>query len=163
MTGLALQIRLDDSALTRALAAAAETATDTRPLMQQVGAAVLTSTQMRFEREAGPNGNPWPPSLRARLGGGKTLRDSNRLYQSLTFNAQADQVEVGTNAIYAAIHQTGGTIRAKNKKALKFKVGGAWISKESVTIPPRPFLGIDDDDRAEIEAIAGDWLEGLFQ
>ena len=94
--------------------------------------------------------------------GGKTLVDSARLMQSITSNASDTGVEVGTNVLYAAIHQFGGTIRAKTSRGLRFKIGkgrdASWATRQSVTIPARPFLGIDAEDEAEIIQIATDWL-----
>lgn len=47
---------------------------------------------------------------------------------------------VGTNVKYAAIHEYGGVINAKNAPYLKFKIGNKWISKKSITMPERSFL-----------------------
>lgn len=161
MTGAAIRITENSDAIAAALEQLADRADDKQPLMQEIGAALLLSTQMRFERETGPDGNPWPPSIRARLEGGRTLRDSGRLVQSLTFNASSDQVELGTNVLYAAVQQVGATITAKTGDGLRFRIGDAWITKKSVTIPARPFLGIDDDDRTEIAEITQAWLANL--
>jgi phage virion morphogenesis protein len=129
-----------------------------RELYDSVGRALVVSTQHRFEEEKDPAGAPWPASIRALADGGKTLTDSARLVGSMTHNASDTGLEVGTNVIYAAIHQVGGTITAKNGKALQFQIGGQFVTVASVTIPARPFLGIDDDDEAEIEALAGEFL-----
>ena len=42
-----------------------------------------------------------------------------------------------TRSKYAAIHQFGGVIKAKNKPHLHFKIGSQWIKKKSVKIPKR--------------------------
>jgi phage gpG-like protein len=66
---------------------------------------------------------------------------------------------VGTNTIYAAIHELGGIIRAKNKPYLWFKIHSStrtftksgermkrsraeygWVRVKQVRIPARPFL-----------------------
>ena len=44
-----------------------------------------------------------------------------------------------------------------------FNLGGRTIFARQVTIPARPFLGLDRDDEIEIEAIAGNWLLGERQ
>ena len=49
-------------------------------------------------------------------------------------------VAVGTNVIYAAIHEFGGTIKAKNAKALQFEIDGEFVTVKSVYIPPRPYM-----------------------
>jgi phage gpG-like protein len=48
--------------------------------------------------------------------------------------------KVGTNVVYAPIHELGGVIRAKNSPYLRFKIGDRWVSKKEVKIPARPFL-----------------------
>ncbi len=131
-----------------------------RGLYDNIGLSLVTSTQHRFETGTAPGGSPWPPSIRAMLQGGKTLIDSARLMQSMTFEASDAGVAVGTNVLYAAIHQQGGTIRPVSKPKLTFRIGKQWISALEVTIPARPFLGLDDDDAREIEALADDWLLG---
>jgi phage virion morphogenesis protein len=134
---------------------------DTTPVMDEIGGAMVASTQERFEREAGPGGVPWLQSIRARTEGGKTLRDIGRLFQSLTHIAGNGVVEWGSNAIYARIQQLGGTIRAKTAKALRFRIGGQWFMKQSVTLSARPYLGVDAGDWDEIGAILTDHLARL--
>jgi phage virion morphogenesis protein len=159
MTGASIKISVDDAVINAALASLAGKVETMRPLMEEIGGALLTSTQLRFEREQGPDGNPWPKSIRAALRGGKTLTDSGRLVQSLTFVADDSSVQVGTNAIYAAVHQFGAHIEAKTAKGLRFRgADGGWVVVQSVDIPARPFLGIDDDDRAEITHLVGEYL-----
>lgn len=133
-------------------------------LWQAIGVTVEASVQERFLAESGPDAQVWPKSLRPKLEGGKTLTDSARLMQSITSNATSDGVEIGTNVLYAAIHQFGGTITAKTEKGLRFAIGKGkdkrWAVKKSVTIPARPFLGIDNSDETQILDIATRWLEG---
>lgn len=161
--GIRLQLSGADDALFQ-LGEAVSKTDDRRGLFDAVGASLVVSTQDRFEREIGPSGEKWPASLRARLFGGKTLTDTARLVSSLTHNATPDGVEVGTNVIYAAIHQLGGTIRPKTGKALSFATAdGKRVKVASVRMPARPFLGIDDDDKAEIIALADDWIGGPFR
>ena len=50
------------------------------------------------------------------------------------------EVRIGTNLEYARIHEYGGTIKAKNKPFLVFKIGGKLIFTKSVQIPQRPYL-----------------------
>lgn len=125
---------------------------DLTPALSAIGQYGETSTRMRFERGVGPGGTPWPPSLRALREGGQTMVASSRLRDSLTHRASATTAEWGTNVIYAGIHQTGGQVRAKTRKGLRFRIGGQWVTVAAVEIPARPFLGIDEADTA---AIAG--------
>ena len=82
-----------------------------------------------------------------------------------SIHSQADEsgLAVGTNDIRAATLQFGDerTIRAKNAKYLTFKVGGQCRRAASVriSIPPRPFLGISDEDELDIR----ESLEEIFK
>lgn len=127
-----------------------------RDMFDEIGAMLAASAQRRFEQEEDPEGNPWPDSLRKLLEGGTTLRDKGRLVGSLTHEPSDEGVAVGTNVIYAAIHQLGGTIRAKTSKGLRWRSpgNGGWVTKQEVTMPRRAFLGVDEDDEDEIEFIA---------
>ena len=50
-------------------------------------------------------------------------------------------VRIGTNLVYAAIHEFGGVIYAKKAPALVFQTeDDEWHRVDSVTIPPRPYL-----------------------
>lgn len=161
MAGAGIRIKLEgkDAALASLRAAAAQ-ADDPRGLWDNVGAVLAASTQARFERGEAPDGSAWPASIRATLQGGQTLIDSARLMQSITWNADAGGVDVGTNVLYAAIHQFGGTIKPVTQRALRFRVGDRWVMASEVTIPARPFLGLDRHDEVELEALARDWLLG---
>lgn len=73
---------------------------------------------------------------------------------------QNTSIRIGTNLIYARIHEYGGVIKAKNAPYLWFKIhtsdrfmslrgnkrlakpvaGWTWIRTKQVTIPARPFL-----------------------
>lgn len=118
-----------------------------------IAARLLSSTQQRFRDERGPDGTPWKKSIRARKGqrrdargrfdtgvnksGGKTLTDTARLRRSITSHADAERAEVGTNVIYAGIHQFGGLTGRGH----------------AVKMPARPFLGLSADDEKEIDKI----------
>lgn len=128
----------DGEAIGRALVGLQLRMRDLRPVLRGIGASLLTSTQRRFEDEQGPSGAAWDATLR----GGSILRDSGRLYQSLTFAVGQAQVEVGTNVAYARIHQMGGQAGRGRK----------------VTIAPRPYLGLDDADRRELLDIVNDHM-----
>lgn len=85
-----------------------------RPAMEGMGRVLKTRSQLSFKTQTGPDGEKWKPSHRAKNEGGQTLSLSRRLRNSITYQADAAQVAVGTNVLYAAIHHLGGTIRAKN-------------------------------------------------
>ncbi len=133
-------------------------------LLADIGSYGVSSTQQRFLDKKGPDGQSWFHSARAGMAGGQTLRNGNRLFQSLTFTATANAVEWGTNLIYAGIHQFGGIIKAKAGKSLAFMGrNGKMVFVKSVTIPARPYVGVNDDDRAEITQIVEDHIAEKLQ
>lgn len=152
-----------------------------KPMFDDIGSSLVTSTQRRFEESRAPNGSPWPPSLRALAVGGKTLVDSTRLMLSIVHNAWDAGVEVGTNVVYAAIHQFGGLIkraartqtiyrkydpRTDELSALFVKRSKANYAEDVavpahvIKMPVRAFLGLDDHDDHEIIAIAESFVGG---
>lgn len=72
-------------------------------------------------------------------------------------------VEVGSNVLYARVHQFGATIRAKSGEYLRFRIGDRWARKQQVTIQPRPFLGLSDDDSTELVKIEDDLLKRAWE
>lgn len=128
---------------------------DTAVLMERIGIVGENSVADNFEGEHAPDGTPWKPSLRARVTGGKTLTDLNTSIES---QATADSVAVGSNMVYAAIHQFGGTIRGNPTLRFALPGGLGFRSVASVTIPARPFLGWSADALEEVDAQATDWL-----
>ena len=110
---------------------------ETRGVLNSIAEGLRTSTVERFTEEKTPEGTSWKPSIRAQEEGGKTLTKTT--------------------------HQFGDerTIRAKNKKYLTFKIGGQWkrVASVKVSIPPRPFLGISEEDEQDIK----DTLEEIFE
>lgn len=180
-----IKIVVDDAAVMGALGALQGKAENLAPAMAAIGAALLQSTQRRFERETGPDGAKWPRlsprtaakrvTAKHRRGHDNILRVTGRLYQSIVAESSETQAEVGTNVVYAAIHQLGGAIEmpereqtihlstgkrkrfvrtsAKRKDTRTVKVGA-----HSVRIPARPFLGIDDADRQTVLEIVADHL-----
>jgi HK97 gp10 family phage protein len=87
------------------------------------------------------------------------LRDTGNLINSIQkkktkVTGNSGEVQVGTNVIYAAIHEFGGVIRAKNAKALRFRTkDGQWHTVKSVTIPARPYMRpAVDEGKGRVEA-----------
>ncbi len=132
-------------------------------VMDDIGAYNVASTQQRFIDQKSPDGQDWEQSYRAKETGGQTLRNTNRLFQSLTHDASPDHAEWGTNVIYAAIQQFGGTIKAKSGKFLRFATGTGFAQVKQVTLPAREFMGINETDRSEIKFIVDDWVSGAFK
>lgn len=156
-------IRIDTDPVVRGLARLRELGRDLTPVMDEVGAMLVTSTQQRFETGTAPDGTPWPVSGRARRQGGQTLVDDGRLRDSITHDPGADAVTVGTNVVYAAVHQFGATITPESAQALAFPgPDGGTVFAQQVQIPPRPFIGVSDADEAEIGNIVADHVREAF-
>ncbi len=162
MTGSSLTYRIDAELVQQAFKKLERAVKDTTPIMRAVGAALVEGTQSRFEKGVAPDGSGWAP-LNPGYAAGKRgpgiLRESGMrggLMASVTMRAGRDQVEVGTNKVYAAIHQFGGTISAKGGGYLSFRIGDGFARVKSVTIPARPFIGISAEDEAEVaEVVTG--------
>lgn len=153
MSGAQLIIRMDMSQVQSAFQRLAMAVSDTTPIMRAIGTGLVTNTHDRFDDEVDPEGNAWAPLneeyAKSKRGPG-ILRESamrGGLQGSITYRAGRDQVQVGTNKVYGAIHQFGGEILPKHGRFLIFKMGGKTVKARSVTIPARPYLGISNDDR----------------
>lgn len=97
------------------------------------------------------------------FGGNRTLiGESRNLWQKITFEASPTGVRVGTDVLYAAVHQFGATIKPKKGDRLFFTVGGRKVAAKQVRIPARPFLGLSKSDEAEITQIIDDEIRDLL-
>lgn len=166
MAGVRIAMTVRDAGVRELLRELGGRAADLGGAFEEIGAMLLTSTQQRFEAQRDPSGVPWKPLAQAtqeqwvrqgrrlksgkrgggglKRGGGSILRRKGLLYASLTYLAEARRVTVGTNKVYAAIHQLGGQAGRGGK----------------VRIPARPYLGINAADEREIGSILRKHLLG---
>ena len=148
MAGTGLEIRIESEAvgrLNRRISELAAGLTDFRPLLESVGGEVESQTRRRIsEEKAAPDGTPWQPwsddYAETRHGGHSLLEGEGELLDSLQFLVGDDQVEIGSNLIYAAIHQHGGD-----------EVG--------IPIPARIYLGISPENEEDLMGILDDWAD----
>lgn len=171
MTGARILADLDDKQIQRAVLKLSALGQNMLPVARAIGVGLVRNTQDRFRAGRDPEGHPWHPlkpfTLEHKRGPG-ILRESamrGGLMASIAFRADAGAggatVQVGTNKVYGAIHQFGGTIRPKNPKGLLFfrTAGGqVWGAARQVTIPARPYLGISREDRETIQDVLGAFL-----
>jgi len=138
---------------------------DLTPLMDAIGRVLVAGAQERIAvSNTDPDGIAWPESLRVRETGGRTLRDQGHLLASITSAPEARQVTIGSNLIYAGIHQVGGTIRAKGGGGLHFTLAnGEEVVVGSVTIPARPYLGISTAEAEDIGDLTAAHFSGERQ
>jgi phage virion morphogenesis protein len=176
MTGVTLTI--DIGRLNQALQGLIRAGADLSDPMAQISDQMVTDTIHRFETGTAPDGTPWVPSRRAQKTGGKTLIEHGGLMGSIVGESGPDYAAAGTNKVYGAIHQFGGTIQKQARSQVNLTAGGssAFISAASakrrnkarsktvfgqavtigahaVTMPARPYLGFNDreiDDFTQI-------------
>lgn len=116
--------------------------------LSTVAGLLENSTRRRFETKTAPDGSKWAPlslwTLYAKTGKngrerGSILVDRGDLLRSITSHATADMAQVGTDRVYAAYLQTG-----------------------TAKMPARPVFGLSDQDRSDIRAEMGDWLQSVW-
>ena len=128
-----------------------------RPLFNRIGRALVNDAKLNFRRQHDPEGNPWAP---LKLRAGRILSDTGRLRNSLSYKTGDDEVEVGTNVLYAKTHQFGATIKPKKAKALAFPgPNGKTIFAKQVKIPARPFLGVEQRQVNKIHQVIDKWVK----
>lgn len=147
-----ITIWIKDQGIGAHLTAIAQSITNLRPLMNEVGATVQENTLLAFRDSRSPDGAAWQglsavTKKRRRGGGGKPLQDTGRLRASIAFVAADNSVSIGTNVVSAPTHQFGAAKGAYGRT----RRGGPipWGN-----IPARPFLGISLDSRSQILAAA---------
>ena len=177
MTGARVTFEMDDATLQAALDRTIKEIENPQAMLDEIGARLELSVARRFETEMEPGGQAWIPSLRATEEGGQTLTDSARLRQSISRAVSDVEVAVGTNVIYAAIHQFGGKIEqpertqtllidddtggfVSTRTSVEARVVDAKIPARTIDVIPRPFLGISDADVTAIHKIVRRHVEG---
>ncbi len=112
-----------------------------------IGTSLKDNIRLGFVDSMSPYGEPWLP---IKYRDGQPLVDTGRLRDSITYQASDDGVEVGTNVVYAAIHQFGGMAGRGQK----------------VHIPARPYMPVrnnsvdlPDDWKTEILIIVKSYIE----
>lgn len=107
------------------------------PFLKEIGQFLESSTKLRFTNGTDPEGNRWEPSKRVlNQGRGRTLVLTGRLQKSISYSADSQEVNIGTDVEYAEKHQDGEGV------------------------PQRAFLGISQQDEQEIERIVEKHIEG---
>lgn len=114
-------------------------------LNDNIAGVLEVSAVRRFETEQDPEGKAWKPNKR----GGKILTLHGYLCGSVIGQATKDYAEVGSAMIYAAIHQYGGVIKFLKKKG-------------SVTMPKRSYLGVSEQDKADIGLEVENFINGAL-
>lgn len=138
------------------------------PVWQKVGVNVVNRIRMLFRQGRDPWGHPWKPlkwraprmtkrgkvskagakqmEMNAAGTPGQPLVHTGMLRRSITAKADTAGVQVGTNLIYARVHQFGAKILPKKGPFLVFPgPNGQLIFARKVTVPARPFMPIHNN------------------
>lgn len=147
--------------------------------MKLIAAMVLASVQRNFEVGGRPKWAPLKPStLKKRKSSGGPLvvkGNAGGLLQSVHAESNATQATVGTDKIYAAVHQFGakkgsfgmglaGSFRRTGVMG-SLERGGGWdLSSQRPLpwgdIPARPYLMLQEEDREDAGAILAKYVLG---
>lgn len=192
MAGARIQLDADTRSAGAALAAAArQLGPEGRTLLlQDIGEYLMISTRARAAKKVSPDGTAWA-ALSPRYAAWKEKKrpgvpilrfDNHMIGDQLANQVEGDTLLVGTNAPYGAIHQFGGDIQIPERPTQVYfhHKGGevsphfvtkrkatfmqdATIPEHVVSIPARPWLGLDKEDVAEIAQLVADHLAGAFE
>ena len=149
-------ITLDDAAFSRWLTQTLGRITHLEDALKEIGDILVQSTQNRFGTKIAPSGATWAPNSPVTVaikGHGSQLRGESKALGD-TIHYQLDgtnAVEVGSNMIYAAVQQFGQPKGASGRTKR-----GAPIPWGD--IPPRPFVGVSQEDEDRITEIMADYL-----
>nr|DAK09406.1 MAG TPA: virion morphogenesis protein [Caudoviricetes sp.] len=144
-----IEIKLDNKEVESRLLDLAKRSENLRPLMKNIAGIFAYYTEENFKEQGRPD--KWidlaesTKKQRTKTGHypGQILQVSGQLASSISTYYDNDSAVIGSNLVYAAIHQLGGQA-GRNK---------------SVEIPARPYLKLTDEDFEEIIASTMNYLE----
>lgn len=163
MAGIDISVKLDDAALDAALSRAIEGGADLRRPMGEIAGEWMDHVRDRFARERDPFGAPWA-KRRDNVDPGRPLLQLDRhLLNAIVPDFGSDFAQVGVlqtagPAKYARIHNEGGTIKPREKKALSF--GGRLVAQ--VIMPKRQFVGFGPEEEQSVLEVMTDFARDLF-
>ncbi|MEQ1966280.1 phage virion morphogenesis protein [Xenorhabdus nematophila] len=170
------QIEIDLKEFQQAMQQLTDGLGDRTPMMRQIAATMADAVEENFRQQGRPAWLGWSPAYAKKRAGGKILQHTGRLASSIQQFSDNDEALVGTNVIYARIHQEGGTInmparsqqahyrRKKGQSRFAHKANHSqWstLPAYKIQIPARPFLKLTDSDADQIQAILEHYLQRL--
>lgn len=134
-----IEIKLDNKEVESRLLDWVKRSENLRPLMKNIAGIMADSTEENFKEEGRPKWKDLSEktkTARRKTGHypGQILQVSGQLAMSITTQYDNESAVIGSNKVYAVIHQLEGPA-GKNKKT---------------TIPARPYLQLVDEDYREI-------------
>jgi phage virion morphogenesis protein len=165
MAGATIKITVRDQGLRAAFRRLAAADRSLIPAaLKSLGELALKQTRRRFQEQKSPDGQAWA-ALNPEYAKGKRSRKilqelgmRGGLLGTIVYRVEGRRVLIGTNKVYGAIHQFGGTIVPRRGDALVFRLGGKLVMARSVTIPARPYLGASAEDRKEMAELVGELI-----
>ena len=161
--GFTFTIELDDQELDAALTRAIDAAQDMRQPMGEIAEEWVEHVRDRFAEERDPLGVPWAKRYGNVDPERKVLHLTGALERAVVPDFGADYAQVGVlpsggPGVYARIHNDGGEIVPKHKKALSF--GGRLVSR--VVMPKREFVGFGPKEQETAEDVLGAYFGRAF-
>lgn len=112
-------------------------------VLSRLNVLMLQNVQQHFRKKEAPEGK-WEP-LKFRKG--QALRDTGRLYASIQKSRDIGRnaTVVGSNVIYAPVHNFGATIPVTDKMRNFLRYKGINLKRDTrvVKIPKREFMWLD--------------------
>ncbi len=142
-----IEIKIDNKKVEKALLEIAQKTSNLRPLIKNIAGIMADSTEENFKEEGRPNWKDLSEktkTARKKTGHypGQILQVSGQLALSVTTQYDDTSAVIGSNKVYAAIHQLG-VQAGKNKKT---------------TIPARPYLNLFENDYSDIFKLCNNYL-----
>jgi phage virion morphogenesis protein len=168
MAGVEFTLEIDSREIDTAIAQLHKLSADFTPLMASIGNALVSNTRDRFKMGRDPDNHPWKALLPsyARIKEGPSiligLGMNGGLQESITSLPSNHQVAIGSNKIYAAVHQFGATIVPVKARALVFRLADGVVFAKQVTVPARPYLGFSDADRESVLVTTDHFLQRVI-
>lgn len=166
-----IETKLDSATVQHALEMLRVSCLDASPIMRVIAGDMERAVEKNFASQGRP---AWlglaPGTIASRIRNGtwpgKILQRTGQLAASIETRSDSTSATVGTNLVYAGIHQFGGktrahTITARKGKALAF--GGIFrrsVRHPGSHIPARPFLALDRSDERQIQESVLLFLQG---
>ena len=161
---IGLKIEVNDQGIQDLLSVTQKRFQDLTPAFKNIGEYMIRERDELFRDEKDPEGRPWAPlaestkysilrkkktakQMARSLAGKKILTQDHHLKRTV-YKAGTDQVVISpdkTSQAYAVIHQLGGKAGRGRK----------------VTIPARPHLGFNAENKKEFIEIIKDHLMGI--
>ena len=163
------EVNVDDAQVKRVMQRVADAGANAEPLMGRISGVMMDAVEENFAQQGRPK---WlglkPGSVKKGRAPARILQDTGRLAASITPFHDNTQAGVGTNVVYARIHNDGGKTRPhvilpKNKKALAF--GGRVVKKVNhpgSKMPARPFLMLAPGDNTRVVQTVSGYLASVM-